>query len=247
MSEQNLFNMDCIDGMKKLPDKSIDLVLADPPYGTTHCKWDVTIPFEPMWKELKRVAKTNAAIVLFGNEPFSSALRMSMVQSYKYDWVWVKHHTGQLNAKKQPLRNVENIMVFYSHQCTYNPQFETGNPYVITRIGYKGSSAYGKQRDHTTVNNGERYPKQILTFKEPMKYHPTQKPVALLEYLVRTYTKQGETVLDFTMGSGSTGVACANLGRNFIGIELDADYFNIAEKRINGAVKEAQVEQIIIA
>ena len=233
MSRFRLFHGDCIDVMKRLPDGCIDLVLTDPPYGTTQCKWDSVIPFEPMWEQLNRLVKPNGAMVLFGREPFSSTLRMSNIKNYKYDWVWEKHHTGQLNAKKQPLRNVENIILFYRKQCCYNPQFTQDKPYKVVRKNYKGSPAYGKQTDHTAISTGSRYPLQILKYKEKMKFHPTQKPVALMEYLIKTYTKEGEIVLDFTMGSGSTGVACMNLNRDFIGIDSDEKYFEIAEERIN--------------
>ena len=185
-----------------------------------------------MWERLNKLIKPNGAIVLFGSEPFSSALRMSNIKNYKYDWVWKKHHTNQLNSKRQPLRENECISVFYKKQCIYNPQFTIGEPYVVDRKNYKGSETLGKQRNHKTVSNGERYPKSILEFKEKMKFHPTQKPVALMEYLIKTYTNEGETVLDFTMGSGTTGIACMNTNRNFIGIELDDTYFSLAEERM---------------
>jgi DNA modification methylase len=240
-----LYKGDCLEEMKKIPDGSVDLVLTDPPYGTTACKWDSVIPFEPMWEQLHRVIKGNGAIVLFGSEPFSSALRMSNIKRYKYDWVWEKPHTGQLNAKRMPLKNIENIMVFYEFQPTYNPQFEHGEPYAIERKGYRGSECYGKQRDHSTISDGRRYPRQVLKYKhDKNRIHPTQKPVELLEYLIRTYTNPGDTVFDFTMGSGSTGVACVNTNRNFIGIELDADYFKIAEKRIEDA-RTKPLERIV--
>jgi len=221
--------------MKDIPDGSVDLILTDPPYGTTACKWDSVIPFEPMWEQLKRIIKKNGAIVLFGSQPFTSALIMSNPKMFKYTWVWNKHHTGQLNAKRQPLRNVEDIAVFYKKQCTYNPQFTKGEPYTVKRPNYKGSEAYGKQAPHTTVSKGGRYPKQILKFKEKMTFHPTQKPVALMEYLIKTYTNEGERALDFTMGSGTAGEACVTLRRDFIGIEHDEKYFDIATKRINEA------------
>ena len=245
---------DCLELMKNIPDGSVDLVLTDPPYGTTACKWDSVIPFEPMWAQLNRIIKPNGAICLFGSEPFSSALRMSNIKNFKYDWVWKKPRgTGHLNSKKQPLRDVENVSVFYKKQCTYNPQYSIGEPYSalkggkISKVSESGVTTYGKfmnGAEYRNDNNGFRYPKQVLEFGvvERGTLHPTQKPVPLLEYLIRTYTNEGETVLDFTMGSGSTGVACVNTNRNFIGIELDEGYFNIAKKRI----EEAQ-EQIKIA
>jgi len=228
-----LIQGDCLEVMKGIPDGSIDAIITDPPYGTTACKWDSIIPLEPMWEQLKRVIKPNGAIVMSASQPFTTTLIASNMKMFKYCWVWEKPHTGQLNAKKQPLRNVEDVCVFYAKQCTYNPQYAEGSPYTVVRKGYKGSEAYGKQRDHTTVSKGDRYPKQILKYRERMAYHPTQKPVALMEYLIKTYTNEGETVLDFTMGSGTTGVAAKNLNRSFIGIEQDPNYFKIAEERIN--------------
>lgn len=231
-----LIHGDCLEELQNIPTGSIDLILTDPPYGTTACKWDSIIPLEKMWPLLDRVIKSNGVTVLFGNEPFSSMLRMGNIKNYKYDWVWQKKHTGQLNAKKQPLRNVENIIVFYKKQPLYTPQFTYSKPYITYNKNYKGSEAYGKQRDHISISDGRRYPKQILNFTENFIFHPTQKPVALMEYLIKTYTHPGETVLDFTMGSGTTGVACVNLDRKFIGIEKDPHYFKIAQKRIDAAI-----------
>jgi len=232
-----LIHGDCLEEMKKIPDGSIDLVLTDPPYGTTACKWDTVIPFEPMWEQLKRVTKKNGAIVLFGSEPFSSTLRLSNLSSYKYDWIYTKSQAQNfLNAKKQPLRNNECISVFYSTQCTYNPQMTTGKPYIVKQG--KSSESVSADKNvtsggHVTQNIGERYPLSIIPkTNQETGFHPTQKPVALMEYLIKTYTNEGDTVLDFTMGSGTTGVACKNLNRNFIGIELDVDYFAIAKERI---------------
>ena len=222
---------DCLELMKDIPDGSIDLVLTDPPYGTTACKWDSVIPFEPMWEQLNRIIKPNGAIVLFGSEPFSSALRMSNIKSYKYDWYWMKNFkTGHLNAHRQPMRDIENISVFYKKQCLYQPQGLTYYGKIKNRgVGAKTNRKAG------TINFQENtgFPSQSLSFsRDKENLHPTQKPVALLEYLIKTYTLEGETVLDFTMGSGSTGVACVNTNRNFIGIELDENYFKIAKERI---------------
>jgi site-specific DNA-methyltransferase (adenine-specific) len=230
--------------MKTIPDGSIDAIITDPPYGTTACKWDSVIPFDLMWEQLKRIIKPNGAIVLFGSEPFSSALRMSNIKNYKYDWIWDKKRcTGFLNAKKQPLRNNEIISVFYKKQPTYNPQ-----PYKKNTIGNMGESKehqtdnYGKYHKVDNDNSNEfGCPRTILTqipvinnlSKDKSGLHPTQKPVLLMEYLIKTYTNENEIVLDFTMGSGSTGVACLNTNRNFIGIEKDENYFKIAEERIN--------------
>ena len=229
---------DCLEKMKDIPDKSIDMILCDLPYGTTACKWDTVIPFEPLWEQYKRIIKDRGAIVLFGSEPFSSYLRMSNIKQFKYDWVWEKNtQTNGMNANKQPLFNYEVISVFYTKQCLYNPQKEQGKPYTIRRNKPKIDSVYGNtgvKNGFTTTNSG-RYPKRIIKISVERGLHPTQKPVALLEYLIKTYTLEGETVLDNTMGSGSTGIACLNTKRNFIGIEKDDKYFGIAKKRIEDA------------
>ena len=240
-----LYNGDCLEVMDKLIEEGVkvDCILTDPPYGTTACKWDTVIPFDEMWSRLNKLIKPNGAIVLFGSEPFSSTLRMSNIKNYKYDWIWEKEQgTNQLNAKKMPLRNSENISVFYKKQCIYNPQFKKGIPYKADRCTYSKNieSTYGKQVNKViTVNEGHRYPLTIIKFNRELKNrcHSTQKPVKLMEYLIKTYTNENEIVLDFTMGSGSTGVACANTGRKFIGIELDKNYFNIAKERIEEAYK----------
>ena len=187
-----------------------------------------------MWLRLNKLIKPNGAIVLFGSEPFSSALRMSNIKNYKYCWIWEKPNgTGYLNAKKQPLRAYEDICVFYKKQCTYNPQMEEGKPYKWNSTRGQSSSYNEHSKNDLIDNEGTRYPKNILKIKQERGLHPTQKPVALMEYLIKTYTNENELVLDFTMGSGSTGVACKNTNRNFIGIELDDKYFEIAKDRIN--------------
>jgi site-specific DNA-methyltransferase (adenine-specific) len=228
----NLMLGDCLERMKEIPDGSIDMVLADPPYGTTACKWDSVIPLEPMWEQLKRVIKPNGAIVMTAMQPFTSVLVCSNLKMFKYQWVWQKEAgTGLLNAKKQPLRDHEDVCVFYTKQPTYNPQYTEGKPYVAKKGGE--TSNYNPSGNVTTVSDGKRYPKTVQKFnRDKGKIHPTQKPVALLEYLIKTYTNEGETVLDFTMGSGSTGVGCKNTNRNFIGIEKDETYFKIAQERI---------------
>ena len=320
---------DCLELMKKIPDGSVDLVLTDPPYGTTACKWDSIIPFEPMWEQLKRVVKKGGAIVLFSGEPFSSLLRASNIQLYKYDWIWEKEQSSSgLQAKIAPMKKHENISVFFetfsdcydttymfdelkkymqdekrktgltgkqiksllgsymaSHYFTKGSQFciptkeayyklqttgffsvpfeelhkkyqderknakidnfNTYNPQMGKGKAYKGHFApgaevHGKSIHYVKENNGTRYPTSILRFNREKGFHPTQKPVALLEYLIKTYTNEGETVLDFTMGSGSTGVACMNTGRKFIGIELDDKYFEIAKQRIENAAFSMQ-------
>jgi DNA modification methylase len=231
-----LYNGDCLEIMKNIPDNSVDMILTDPPYGTTKCKWDSVIPFEPMWEQLNRIIKPNGAILLFGSEPFSSALRMSNIKNYKYDWVWDKKQAGNvLNAKKQPLKTFENIIVFNSK--TYYPIMRKGKMRKKGGLNKQPEITGKVKLDYMTYND-EYYPIAILEFSNADKrnrLHPTQKPVALLEYLIKTYTQEGETVLDFTMGSGSCGVACINTNRNFIGIELDENYFNIAKERIEQA------------
>ena len=196
-----------------------------------------------MWSQLNQVIKVNGAVVLFGSEPFSSALRMSNIKNYKYDWTWVKEQgTGFLNSKKQPLKNNEQISVFYKKPPTYNPQMRVGFKPYMCKQGETKTQNYGTQTGAITVSNGERYPLNTINFtRDKSKLHPTQKPVALMEYLIKTYTNEGETVLDFTFGSGTTGVACVNTNRNFIGIELDEGYFNIAKDRIN----EAELNMIL--
>jgi len=235
MSKIDLRQGDCLELMKDIPDSSIDMILTDPPYGTTACKWDSVIPFEPMWAELKRIIKPNGAIVLFGSEPFSSALRMSNIKNYKYDWVWNKRaFSNQMMAKKQPLRVIENIIVFNS--SIYIPQGLVRYD-KVTRQGSKITDNLGGGIRNTSYQQEwTNYPRNLLEYsKDRPSIHPTQKPVALLEYLIKTYTNDSETVLDFTMGSGSTGVACMNTNRNFIGIELDEKYFEIAKERIKEA------------
>lgn len=248
MSLLNLVLGDCLERMKEIPDGSVDLVLTDPPYGTTACKWDSVIPLEPMWKELKRVIKPNGAIVLFAAQPFTSILISSNLKGFKYDWTWRKPKgTGHLNAKRMPMRDKEDIVVFYDKQCTYNPQFTKGTPYK-DKAGKNHTDTtsmtenYGAYTNFRNDNEGLRYPKQVIEFGvvERGTVHPTQKPVDLMEYLIKTYTNESETVLDFTMGSGTTGVACVNTNRKFIGIEQDEGYFKIAQDRIN----EAKYSQI---
>ena len=236
-----LINDDCLKILPNILDNSIDLILTDPPYGTTQCKWDSIIPFEPMWKELKRIIKDNSCIALFGSEPFSSYLRTSNIKWFKYDWIWHKNKpTGMLNAKKQPMRNFENISIFYKKQCFYNPikeNREHKKPTLTAKCYSKNNVQNQSHKDtERKILNKKRYPTQIKKFDtipdRSKMLHPTQKPVALLEYLIKTYTNENDIVLDFTMGSGSTGVACKNLNRKFIGIEKDTKYFEIAKNRI---------------
>jgi len=234
-----LYLGDCLELMQSIPDGSVDMILCDLPYGTTACKWDVVIPFAPLWEQYKRVIKDRGAIVLFGSQPFSSILICSNLPMFKYEWVWdkVNKFSGHLNAKIQPMRQTERVIVFSKSTPSYYPVMVVGEPYTAISKGAK-SNNYGKQTDGIkTICDGKRYPRDIISIKGDERgtvgrIHPTQKPVALLEYLIKTYTLEGETVLDNTMGSGSTGVACINTKRNFIGIEKDDKYFEIAKKRI---------------
>ena len=244
MSNTQLYWGDCLKIMDGLiaDGVKVDAIITDPPYGTTACKWDSVIPFEEMWKRLKALRYDNTPIVLFGSEPFSSYLRMSNIKEYKYDWYWEKTQaTGFFNAKKQPMRCIENINVFYKKQSLFNFIKTFGHKPINSFTKYlrtvNKTEVYGKcNKEISGGGNTDRYPRQLLTFssdKQSNYLHPTQKPVALMEYLVKTYTNEGDTVLDFTMGSGTTGVACKNLNRNFIGIELDVNYYMIAWERIN--------------
>lgn len=244
MSWQELKKGDCLDIMKEIPDKSVDMILCDLPYGTTACKWDNVIPFEPLWEQYNRIIKDNGAIVLFGSEPFSSKLRLSNLKMYRYDWVWQKTVASNFAmCKKQPFKKHENITVFYKKLPTYNPQMQNGKPYIDKRNSSCRNACVGansKIERKPIKNNGTRYPSSVQEFSNGnnKNVHPTQKPVALLEYLIKTYTNENELVLDNCMGSGSTGVACVNTNRNFIGIELEEKYFNIAKERIEAIKNE---------
>jgi len=228
-----IYNMDCLEGMKQIPDKSIDMILCDLPYGTTACKWDTIIPFEPLWEQYNRVIKDNGAIVLFASQPFTSELIHSNIENFKSNYVWEKEKGSNfLNSKKQPMRFFEDIAVFYRKQCTYNPQMVMGEPYKRPNSPNKNK---GYVRSFNALNreyDGTRCPSNILKFKRETGLHPTQKPTALCEYLIKTYTNENETVLDNCIGSGTTAIACINTNRNFIGFELDTGYFNLANERI---------------
>ena len=234
-----LLHGDCLELMKSIPDGSVDMVLCDPPYGTTACKWDSIIPFDKMWEQLNRIIKRGGVICLFGSEPFSSALRMSNINNYRYDWIWIKNNsTGFQMANKRPLKKHEIISVFYENQGNYFPQGVI--PFgKINRRGSMGDN-WGELKQNEYVQEYTNYPNSILKFDYDVdKLHSTQKPIPLLQYLIKTYTVEGERVLDFTMGSGSTGVACKCINRKFIGIEKDDKYFEIAKQRIeNGFVQE---------
>lgn len=233
-----LHHGDCLDILPTLEAGSVDMVLADPPYGSTACSWDSVIDLPSMWQELKRVIKPNGAIVLFGSQPFTSALVMSNPKWFRYCLVWEKSGvTGFLDANRKPLKCHEDIAVFYGKLPIYNPQMTPTKREVTTR-GANRANHYGAHKRVTTDNRGKAYPRSVIYCPDAINtVHPTQKPVALLAYLIRTYTNKGDTVLDFCMGSGSTGVACIEEGRSFIGIEKDTEhgYFEIAKKRIHEA------------
>jgi len=241
-----IYNQDCLEGMKLIDDKSIDMILCDLPYGTTKCKWDTVIPFDELWEHYNRIIKDNGAILLFAQTPFDKVLGCSNIKNLRYEWIWEKEQgTGNLNANKMPLKKTENILVFYKKLPTYNPQMTVGKSYTITR-NYNDNEIFGKtgtKDGYITKNDGKRYPTNILKFNRELKnrYHPTQKPVSLFEYLIKTYTNEGEIVLDNCMGSGTTAIACINTNRQYIGFELDTNYYNIANKRISEHHKQLKI------
>lgn len=228
---------DCLERMKEIPDQSVDMVLCDLPYGTTACAWDSVLPFEQVWQEYWRISKPNAPVVLTASQPFTSALIMSQPKNFKYEWIWEKSKaTGHALCKKRPMKAHESVVVFCRGTVPYNPQMTDGEPYK-KRGGVVEDPAFSVGLHRNDNDSGKRYPRSVQYFKtaesEPgSTFHPTQKPLALMEYLVRTYTNEGETVLDNCMGSGTTGVACKRSGRDFIGIEMDPVYFAIAKDRI---------------
>ena len=244
-----LYKGDCLEVMKSIPDGSIDAIITDPPYGTTACKWDSVIPFDLMWEQLNRIIKPNGAIVLFGSEPFSSALRMSNIKNYKYDWIWKKNRGSNFAlVKYQPMKEHEIVSVFNKHN--YYPIKEERSEGGKSRAKNKiNASNTGKREtlnrmkgiDSGYIDKNLRNPSSVQKFNTEVGKHPTQKPVELMEYLIKTYTNENETVLDFTMGSGSTGVAAKNTNRNFIGIEQDDKYFKIATERIDKQEKQLKL------
>ena len=269
-----LYNMDCLIGMKYIPDKSIDMILCDLPYGTTACKWDTIIPFEPLWEQYERVIKDNGAIVLFGSQPFTTLLIASNIKNFKYEWIWEKQKASNfMGAKYQPLKYHENICVFSNNAHNYYPQrykvlefeeikqmsdkklkqvFETRDydrfgkvdrRKTINQPNYSKEIHYGNIKGSRKKDEGLRYPKSVLKFDRSVNsnLHPTQKPVALLEYLIKTYTNEGETVLDNCMGSGTTAIACINTKRNYIGFELDKGYCDLAIKRIENHISQMDI------
>lgn len=241
-----LIHGDCLEKMAAIPDGSVDMILCDLPYGTTACKWDTVIPFDPLWAQYRRVAKRNAAIVLTASQPFTTTLIASNMREFRYCWVWDKVQvTGFPNANRRPMSRHEDVCVFGQAAPRYNPQKSTGHPARKRTQGGKAAEVYAGFNHVATDSGSERFPTTILTISKGHSphnrpVHPTQKPVALMEYLIRTYTQEGETVMDNCMGSGTTGVACINTSRNFIGIERDAKYFQIASDRIAEAQKGQQ-------
>ena len=239
MELNKIYNEDCLVGMNDISDESIDMILCDLPYGTTKNKWDSIIDLDELWNHYNRIIKDNGAIVLTAQTPFDKVLGVSNLKMLKYEWIWEKTSaTGHLNAKKMPMKAHENILVFYKKPPTYNPQKTTGHERKVSTAKHKrnskNSSNYGES-SATTYDSTERYPRSVQLFstdKQKSSLHPTQKPVALFEYLIRTYSNEGETVLDNCMGSGTTAVACMNTNRNYIGFELDKDYYELANERI---------------
>lgn len=230
----NIYLGDCLEVMKEIPDKTVDMVLCDLPYGTTQNKWDSVIPLDKLWTEYKRISKANSPIVLTAQTPFDKVLGCSNLQDLKYEWIWEKEAgTGFLNAKKYPLKSHENILIFCAGLHNYNPQMESGKPYTCKKGGLTENYNKDSKTDIITVNNGLRYPKTVLKFsRDKNKLHPTQKPLALFEYLIKTYTNEGDLVLDNCIGSGTTCLAAKNLNRRFLGIEKEEKYFKIAKERL---------------
>ena len=252
----SLMQGECLEKMKEIENKSIDMILCDLPYNTTGMKWDKLIPAKYLWEQYERIIKDNGAIVLFSQQPFTTYLINSNIKLWKYNWIWIKEMgTNFMNANYCPLKVTEDICVFgkspiaftkEGRRMNYHPIKTKGRPYIC-KNGNKQDEHYAilhsnnKVSGHITINDGDRFPTNILKFnRDKNKFHPTQKPVALLEYLIKTYTNEGETVLDNTMGSGSTGVACVNTNRKFVGIEMDENYFNIARNRIDEAIREKE-------
>ena len=239
-----LIQGDCLEVMKDIPISSVDAIITDPPYGTTVCKWDSIIPLKPMWEQLKRIIKPNGAIVMTASQPFTTILISSNMKMFKYCWVWIKNRGSNFAlCKKVPIKEHEDIVVFYMKMPTYNYQMQPRTGGGAERVKRPFKKNRNKISDHGIEVRGKeiltklRYPSSHQKFNCEVGLHPTQKPVALMEYLIKTYTNEKETVLDFAMGSGTTGVACKKLNRNFIGIEIDKKYFEIAKKRIEGVYK----------
>lgn len=236
----DLMNGDCLELMKSIPDKSVDFIFSDPPYGTTQCSWDSVINLDLMWCEIERIIKDNGCIALFAQAPFDKVLACSNLKLFRHEWIWEKTHaTGFFNAKKMPLKAHENILIFYKKLPTYNPQKTFGHKRKTATKKMINSEVYGKEVSVQNYDSTERYPRSVIKFasdKQKNNYHPTQKPLLLCEYLIKTYTNPGDVVLDFCMGSGTIGVGCVKLNRHFIGIEIGRNIFSTAKKRINDAM-----------
>ena len=237
-----LHHGDCLKILPTLSDNSVDMLLVDLPYGTTACKWDSIIPLDKLWEQYNRICKQNAAMVFTAAQPFTTVLASSNIKNFKYEWIWEKPQgTKPMNSKVMPLKSHENILVFYRKKPTYNPQMWYSTPYSgFISDSSKIGEVYGKQQSkHRDNPEGSRFPKTVLKYKQEKGLHPTQKPVGLMEYLIKTYTNEGDIVLDNTMGSGTTGLACMNINRHFIGIESNEKYYNIAKDRLNKPILEA--------
>jgi site-specific DNA-methyltransferase (adenine-specific) len=244
----NLLHGDCLELMKNIPDGSVDAIITYPPYGTTSCSWDSVIPFDLMWEQLNRIIKTNGAIVLTASQPFTSVLVSSNIKLFRYEWIWLKNRGSNFaSVKKTPIKEHESVLIFYKNAPTYNPQMQKRTGGGIDRVKKPFKQTRDKISEHGVEVKGAewlgelRYPSSWQKFNCEVGLHPTQKPLALMEYLIKTYTNENETVLDFTMGSGTTGVACVNTNRHFIGIEKDDKYFEIAQKRINDALVQPKL------
>ena len=249
MELNRIYNEDCLEGMKKIKDKSVDMILCDLPYQSTNLKWDRIIPFEELWMQYNRIIKDNGAIVLTGSQPFTVDLINSNRKMFKYEWIWEKTKGGAfVHANRMPMKRHENILIFYKKQPTYNPQKTRAPEHLIDKRKTISNSISTKDHTYTGMkpirkkDDGTRFPTSVIRVNSETGLHPTQKPVALFEYLIKTYTNEGDTVLDNCMGSGTTAIAAINTNRNFIGFELDETYFNLANERIKGNVKEVDLE-----
>lgn len=237
--------MDCLEGMKLIKDKSVDMILCDLPYGTTRNKWDSIIPLDQLWEQYERIIKDNGAIVLTAQTPFDKILGTSNLKLLRYEWIWEKDNASNfLNARRNPMKIHENILVFYKKMPTYTPQMRTGFSKYSSARSNKETSTYldNFDKNYVSKSDGDRFPISIIKFNVERGFHPTQKPVALFEYLIRTYTSEGDLVLDNCMGSGTTAVAAINTNRNFIGFEIESEYIDVANKRIQEAYKELEIK-----
>lgn len=243
MTDVKLYNEDCLSALDKVADNSVDMIMVDLPYGTTACAWDFVIPMDKLWEQYYRICKKNAAMVFTASQPFTTTLISSNLKDFRYEWIWEKPQgTNPMNAKVMPLKSHENVLVFYREKPTYNPQMWYSTPYGgfksdTSKIGEVYGSAKSQHRDNP---DGSRYPKTVQKFKQEKGFHPTQKPLEMMEYFIKTYSNKGDTILDNTMGSGTTGVAAVKLGRNFIGMEQEKKYFDICNTRIQEVQDESK-------